>query len=376
MPTLTQGDVRCMLRFLQELHTLCNLEAFPQQVLSALPKVVPSEYTGCSPTNFHQARLSLSSLPQEAGSLQRQTAEQVAQQSFFEHPFVDHYLQTNDGSAHAVSDFLSEVELHRLEGLYQSILRPVGMEEQINMVLPVSATEAPLLPPGEDVVITLHRPQRNFSERDRLILNLLRPHLLQAYANAKALTQIQQQLSHLSQTIDQLNVITLTMDGQVQLMSERAWILLRQYFQVSAQQSAALPDPLQRWVNYQITLIIQRDDLPAQRLPLRIEYGGRQLTVRLIRDSLQNQYLLTLEETPPSTLSPSTLELLGLTRREAEVLYGVVKDKSMKEIASNLGISDRTVKKHLERIYEKLGVQTRTAAVMYVLKKLGMLREY
>lgn len=374
MPTLTQGDVRCMLQFLQELHTLCNLEAFPQQVLSALPKVVPSEYTGCSPTNFHQAKLSLSSLPSEAGTLQRQTAEQVAQQSFFEHPFVNYYLQTNDGSAYAVSDFLTEVELHRLEGLYQSILRPVGMEEQINLVLPVSATEASLLPPGEDVVITLHRPQRNFSERDRLILNLLRPHLLQAYANAKALTQIQQQLTYLSQTIEQLSVITLTMDGQVQSMGERAWLLLKQYFQPSSQQSTGLPDQLQRWVSYQITLMAQ-PDLPVQILPLRIEHDGRQLTVRLIRNSLQNQYLLTLEEVPPSTLSSESIELLGLSRREAEVLFRVVKDKSMKEIAFDLGIAERTVKKHLEHIYEKLGVRTRTAAVVHVLKKLGMLSD-
>jgi hypothetical protein len=54
-------------------------------VLSALPKVVASEFTGCSPTNFHQARLCLSSLPPEAGALQRQNAEQVAHQNFFEH---------------------------------------------------------------------------------------------------------------------------------------------------------------------------------------------------------------------------------------------------------------------------------------------------
>lgn len=375
MPTLTQGDVRCMLQFLQELHTLCDLEAFPQRVLSALPKVVASEFTGCSPTNFHQARLCLSSLPPEAGALQRQNAEQVAHQNFFEHPFVNHYLQTNDGSAHAVSDFLSETELHRLEGLYQSILRPVGMEEQINMVLPVSATEATVLPESEDMVITLHRSQRNFSERDRLILNLLRPHLLQAYSNAKALTQIQQQLTHLSQTIEQLNVIALALDGQVQLMTERAWMLLKKYFQVSSQPTASLPDHLQRWVNYQIGLMAQ-NHFSAQLLPLRIEHEARQLTVQLIRDPLQNQYLLVLEEIPPSTLSSESLELLGLTRRESEVLFWVVKDKSMKQIASDLGIGERTVKKHLERIYEKLGVQTRTAAVIYVLKHLGMLKDY
>ena len=54
---------------------------------------------------------------------------------------------------------------------------------------------------------------------------------------------------------------------------------------------------------------------------------------------------------------------LCLTRREAEVLYWVAQGKTNAEIGIILGVSPETVKKHLAHIFEKLGVETRIAAV-------------
>jgi DNA-binding CsgD family transcriptional regulator len=53
-----------------------------------------------------------------------------------------------------------------------------------------------------------------------------------------------------------------------------------------------------------------------------------------------------------------------LTRKEAEVLYWVVKGKINRDIGDILGSSPMTVKKHLEHVFAKLGVETRTAAAM------------
>ena len=55
---------------------------------------------------------------------------------------------------------------------------------------------------------------------------------------------------------------------------------------------------------------------------------------------------------------------LPLTPRQREVLDWVAAGKTNRDVAAILGASPRTVEKHLERIYEKLGVETRTAAVM------------
>lgn len=62
---------------------------------------------------------------------------------------------------------------------------------------------------------------------------------------------------------------------------------------------------------------------------------------------------------------------LGLTAREAEILSWVVQGKTNPETGIILGIQLTTVKKHLESIYAKLGVENRTAAVTLALEKLG-----
>lgn len=65
-----------------------------------------------------------------------------------------------------------------------------------------------------------------------------------------------------------------------------------------------------------------------------------------------------------SILKADVLEGLGLTPREAEVLACVAQGKSNSEIAVILGMNMLTVKKHLEHIFRKLGVENRTAAAM------------
>jgi DNA-binding CsgD family transcriptional regulator len=56
------------------------------------------------------------------------------------------------------------------------------------------------------------------------------------------------------------------------------------------------------------------------------------------------------------------MALFRLTQRESEVLHWVIQGKTNRDIGDILGMSPRTVNKHLEHVFEKLGVETRTAA--------------
>jgi len=60
----------------------------------------------------------------------------------------------------------------------------------------------------------------------------------------------------------------------------------------------------------------------------------------------------------------------GLSKRELEVLNWVAQGKTNRKIGSILQISPRTVGKHLQHIFGKLGVESRTAAMVYLLQKL------
>ncbi|MEG4056310.1 MULTISPECIES: helix-turn-helix transcriptional regulator [unclassified Microcoleus] len=172
------------------------------------------------------------------------------------------------------------------------------------------------------------------------------------------------------QILDRVGAIVVEIAGQVQFMTQRAEQLLNQYFLSRAPHS--LPELLQHWFKEQISRLTFNGDIPSSCLPLYIQQAGRQLSVRLIPDPINQQYLLLLEEEELQSFSISTLESLGLTKREAEVLFWIAKDKSNAGIAKVLGCSEGTVRKHLEHLYGKLSVQTRTAAVMVALEKLGL----
>ena len=79
-------------------------------------------------------------------------------------------------------------------------------------------------------------------------------------------------------------------------------------------------------------------------------------------------------EFSPDFSSPAPLESLGLTHREAEVLLWVAQGKSNGEIATILGATENTMKKHLQNIFEKLGVDSRHTATVRALELLSSRR--
>jgi DNA-binding CsgD family transcriptional regulator len=66
------------------------------------------------------------------------------------------------------------------------------------------------------------------------------------------------------------------------------------------------------------------------------------------------------------------LQRLGLTPRQVEVMYLIIKGKELATIAQELGCTEATVRKHVENLYRRLGVQTRTAAIAQVLATIGI----
>jgi DNA-binding NarL/FixJ family response regulator len=79
----------------------------------------------------------------------------------------------------------------------------------------------------------------------------------------------------------------------------------------------------------------------------------------------------TLAGAGPDFTSPQPLTTLGLTIREAEVLLWVSQGKANSDVATILGMSEKTVKIHLGHIFEKLKVETRTAAALLAIETLS-----
>lgn len=97
---------------------------------------------------------------------------------------------------------------------------------------------------------------------------------------------------------------------------------------------------------------------------------GRLLARGLGRGSLGESMLL-LRQASQDELASQRLRDIALTPRETEVLSWLAKGKTNRDIADILGMSPRTVNKHLEHIFEKLGVETRSAATALASKLLA-----
>ncbi len=99
--------------------------------------------------------------------------------------------------------------------------------------------------------------------------------------------------------------------------------------------------------------------------------------IAAVRSRLQRRkenHDATLATAGPDFSSPTPLQSLGLTAREADVLLWVSQGKSNSDVATILGMSEKTVKIHLGHIFEKLNVETRTAAAMLAMERLTCCR--
>jgi DNA-binding CsgD family transcriptional regulator len=128
-----------------------------------------------------------------------------------------------------------------------------------------------------------------------------------------------------------------------------------------------LPARLWEWVKWHEAMRGRVDALAPVRRPFVVEGEGRRLTVRFVSQPPDTVLLLNEVMTRPE---PAALTRLGLSSREAEVLALATAGRTNPAIAAVLHISPRTVQTHLERIYRKLGVETRTAAAARALEAM------
>lgn len=105
-----------------------------------------------------------------------------------------------------------------------------------------------------------------------------------------------------------------------------------------------------------------------QRQPLP---DGRQLVARWLGAIGLGESMWLLSAQAGGDAGASRLASAALTPRETEVLSWVAKGKTNRDVAEILGMSPRTVNKHLEHVFEKLGVETRAAAAALASRELG-----
>jgi DNA-binding CsgD family transcriptional regulator len=160
-------------------------------------------------------------------------------------------------------------------------------------------------------------------------------------------------------------VIVIRSTGAVTLCSEQARVWLAEYFDAAfVARNVTLPAPLMQWAKQRIEEEGGGRRLrAARRDAFVLSRGDHCLVADLIVDHGKDLHLMRLEEVALNAPAAS-LEALGITPREAEVLSWVAQGKTNREVGMILGSSARTVQKHLEHVFQKIGVESRTAAIL------------
>jgi DNA-binding CsgD family transcriptional regulator len=262
---LSAHSLRALADALPALYAETSLHELPRAFADVLVKLIPGESYGVVIHDHGRGKRHWHLRP---ATVEHDSLVPGFFANFHEFAPARHRRITRSGTALAVSDFSSRAALNRL-AIYTDYYRRLGIEDDLSINV------------QRDTVVTcaaVLRRHRGFRRDERELMNALRPHFKQAWANA-------------------------------------------QCFSTLASASATTAVPARSW-------------------------------------------------------SPEQLEVrFGLTPREAEVLIWVAQGKTNPEVAIVLGIRPHTVRTHLERVFAKLGVETRHAAGLRAIEILGLPRD-
>lgn len=324
MSALAPRDAERVLRFVADAEELGGDHAVTSALLEELGKLVPADQVGYCELDRVRKR-------------ERYMVDRPGDEYDDSHVTVDYWdisreyptcrvHDSGDFSALKLSDFLTLTQLRKTR-LYASWLG--GTERELSVPIPS--------PPWHTKTFLFHRGRgaSDFTERDRQLLTLLQPHFARLWRAAETRRMLRAVLdcADSGSEHDARGVVILARDGRIAFASPAARRLLRNY--LGEARGADLPPALADWLDSDSATFTHVD-------------GERRLTARRQGDAL------LLEE---------TRDFLGLTPRESQILAWVARGKTNREVAELLWIAPTTVRKHLENVYAKLGVTTRTAAV-------------
>ena len=144
--------------------------------------------------------------------------------------------------------------------------------------------------------------------------------------------------------------------GKVVWATPQAQKMLSDNLPSTAGDQFALSEPM-----LQLLMQTQREKTKSKAKTVSLP-ENEQLQLQYMGKLGPNEFLLRLAKDSSADTPIEFSKELGLTTREGEVLSWLSKGKTNRDIAQILGLSPRTVDKHLEQIYAKLGVENRTAA--------------
>ncbi|HWK29358.1 MAG TPA: helix-turn-helix transcriptional regulator [Solirubrobacter sp.] len=328
--SLPERELQGLLELLGEVHHAEDLASFRAALLDALPRLIPAAYTSYNEVGADGTPLVTLVAPEPPERVLRQWGRYGHQ-----NPLIQRHLARRDPRASRLSDVIA-LDAFRQRELYREVFVPMGVEHQLAVTLPA---------PPRLLIGLVFADADDFSDDQRRLLDYARPHLIQAHANAALRERLHDVLRAVEAGLDDVGEAIVVTDAQDRIaFTTQAG---RAALSLVGDGHGRLPEPLRGSAAPAHTVVPVADGAPlvVRRLAPR---GGA--TVHVFERGARGA---------PRSLLTS----LGLSPREAEVLQAMMGGLSTAAIAQRLSVQPRTVYKHAERIYAKLGVNDRIAAV-------------
>lgn len=157
--------------------------------------------------------------------------------------------------------------------------------------------------------------------------------------------------------------------GRMLWSTPQAATLLRSTFEGFSSEGYVLPPAVRNWLDRRTR---PGASTPTDLAALILDSSAGKLRLSFVARIAPGQMLLRLSQDDTGNDNRVLEKRLQLTPRESEVLMWVARGKSNRDIGEILTLSPRTVNKHLEQIYAKLGVENRAAATALAVRTLGI----
>jgi DNA-binding CsgD family transcriptional regulator len=330
--TTVMVDLERALRFAADLGSVSTVEEFTTFALSGLASLVPAELWGFNDLDPGSREMVAAIWPPDGARPEHFAA---VGKVVWQHPVVELFQRTGKGPPTRLSDVWSR-DRYRSSTLYLDAYRAMGVEHQVSFSIADGPTAA-------TIGLAANRSDRDFEDAELELLEVLRPALRAAWQRVQA-------TSALVRTIEALpggdSEGLLLVDARSRVRAASGEVIARfRAAGVDVVVGATVPEPVLGW--------LQRG---GGRAELVIGSVPHALHLAVLAGARDADRVVSVRRPPAAEIGH------GLTARELEVLQVAASGMTNAEIASSLAISARTVQKHLERAFEKLGVANRTAA--------------
>jgi hypothetical protein len=166
MRRLSERDLRAVLDLVGEAHDVEDLDEFRAVLLPALNRLLSADFAAYNELVDGGVPVATITDPIAPASQLEAWARYAAQ-----NPLYQRFVATRDGRAYCFADVIERRDLERLD-VYREIFVPLGLRDQIAFALPA--------PRHLTIALAISRGGKEFGERDRAMLDLARPHLVQA----------------------------------------------------------------------------------------------------------------------------------------------------------------------------------------------------